>query len=69
VAGYPLFADLNVKTKFVRAAIATLGTDAALATVELDPFRSCFIAEGSRNLLEPMDAARSKKRKADEMGG
>lgn len=69
MAGYPLFANLNLKAESVRGAIAALGTDAALATVDLDTFRCCFIGESERHLLEPMDDARSKKRKADEMAG
>ena len=68
VGGYPLPPDLNLKAASATNAIAALGTGVVLATISMDTFRSHFIAEDqARGVLEQMEHALAKKRKADAM--
>lgn len=62
VAGYPLPPDLNLKADWVVEAIAALG-HVALATLEIDAFRSHFISDAeARTILEALEYALDCKR-------
>jgi hypothetical protein len=67
VGGYPL-PDLNLKAASVQKALAALGTDVVLATLDVDTFRAHFITEDqARDILGPMDDALESRRDSGEM--
>lgn len=67
VAGYPLPPDLNLRAKSVKSALAALGENAVVATLRLDSFRAHFILQDEDYLLESLEHALDRKRKADAM--
>jgi hypothetical protein len=68
VGGYPLPPDLNLKAASVQKALAALGTDVVLATLDVDTFRAHFITEDqARDILGPMDDALESRRDSGEM--
>ncbi|KIL71414.1 hypothetical protein M378DRAFT_6158 [Amanita muscaria Koide BX008] len=68
VGGYPLALNLNLGGSSVNKAFTALGPDVVLATINLDIFRAHFVTEvQARDVLEPMDHALTRKRKANEM--
>ncbi|KAF8718973.1 hypothetical protein AX14_011619 [Amanita brunnescens Koide BX004] len=61
VAGYPLLPNLTVEE-----AISAFDSSDALASINVDELRQHFKEPGILNVLEPVEEAYSKKRKASE---
>ncbi|KAF8326242.1 hypothetical protein F5887DRAFT_1144981 [Amanita rubescens] len=68
IAGYPLTPDFGSEAKSVTQAISRFDSSDALSWINLEPFLQFFGLEGKAlNVLEPMESALARKRKASEM--
>ncbi|KAN0121604.1 hypothetical protein V8E52_003500, partial [Russula decolorans] len=66
VGGSPLPPNLNSNAASVRQAIQALGTNVALASLNVDEFRATFKSEDeAKNVLSPMDDALNRRKTDD----
>lgn len=59
--------NLNLKAEIVRDAISEFDSRDALASIKIDDLRKHFKSEGTADVLGPMDATLTLKRKASEI--